>query len=104
VHDVAKHLYILAGMGAFALMIPLAVTSTQAMVRRLRQKWQVLHRLVYLVAVLGVTHYWWLVKKDITQPLIYAAALCLLLAVRVLHARRKTSPSSYPGHLSATKT
>lgn len=87
VHDIAKHPYVLVGFAAFVLMIPLAATSNQAMIRRLRQRWQVLHRLVYLIAILGVTHYWWLVKKDVTEPLIYAMVLFFLLAVRVYYKR-----------------
>jgi sulfoxide reductase heme-binding subunit YedZ len=85
VHDIAKHPYVLVGFAAFVLMIPLAVTSNQAMIRRLRQRWQTLHRLVYLIAILGVTHYWWLVKKDVTEPLIYAMVLFFLLAVRLYY-------------------
>jgi sulfoxide reductase heme-binding subunit YedZ len=85
VHDIAKHPYVLVGFSAFVLMIPLAVTSNQAMIRRLRQRWQTLHRLVYLIAILGVTHYWWLVKKDVTEPLIYAIVLFFLLAVRLYY-------------------
>jgi sulfoxide reductase heme-binding subunit YedZ len=85
VHDIAKHPYVLVGFAAFLLMIPLAVTSNQAMIRRLRQRWQTLHRLVYLIAILGVTHYWWLVKKDVTEPLIYAIVLFFLLAVRLYY-------------------
>lgn len=87
VHDIAKHPYVLVGFSAFVLMIPLAVTSNQAMIRRLRQRWQVLHRLIYIIAILGVTHYWWLVKKDVTEPLIYAMVLFLLLAIRVYYKR-----------------
>ena len=83
--DVIKRPFITVGFLAFVLLIPLAVTSTNAMVKRLGGKnWQRLHRLVYVIAILGVTHYWWLVKKDITQPLIYALILAALLAFRVL--------------------
>ncbi|OAJ71590.1 sulfoxide reductase heme-binding subunit YedZ [Methylobacillus sp. MM3] len=87
VHDIAKHPYVLVGFSAFVLMIPLAVTSNQAMIRRLRQRWKMLHRLVYLIAILGVTHYWWLVKKDVSEPFIYAVVLFILLAVRVYYKR-----------------
>jgi sulfoxide reductase heme-binding subunit YedZ len=83
--DVIKRPFITVGFLAFVLLIPLAVTSTNAMVKRLGGKnWQRLHRLVYVIAILGVTHYWWLVKKDITQPLIYALILAALLAYRLL--------------------
>jgi methionine sulfoxide reductase heme-binding subunit len=82
--DVAEHRYVLVGLAAFLCLIPLAVTSTNAMMRRLGRNWQVLHQLVYLIAVLGVVHYWWLVKKDLTQPVIYGAVLILLLGYRLL--------------------
>ena len=83
--DVIKRPFITVGFLAFVLLIPLAATSTNAMVKRLGGKnWQRLHRLVYVIAILGVTHYWWLVKKDITQPLIYALILAALLAFRLL--------------------
>lgn len=88
VKDVAKHRYVLVGFTGFLCLIPLAVTSTNAMMRRLGRNWQTLHRLVYVIGVLGVVHYWWLVKKDLTQPLIYAAVLGLLLAYRLLKAER----------------
>jgi sulfoxide reductase heme-binding subunit YedZ len=85
VHDVVKHPYITIGMAAFILLIPLAVTSTNAMVRRLGgARWRSLHRLVYVVAVLGVIHFWWAVKKDITEPLIYACVFGGLLVARLI--------------------
>ena len=82
--DIVKHPFILAGFSALLLLIPLAVTSTNAMMKRLKRNWQRLHYLVYLIAMLGVLHYWWLVKKDITQPAIYTAVLTVLLGVRIL--------------------
>lgn len=85
--DIVKHPYILVGFSAFLLLIPLAVTSNQAMIRKLRQHWQTLHRLVYLIAILGVTHYWWLVKKDIREPLIYALVLLVLLGIRIYYRK-----------------
>jgi len=67
------------------LLVPMAVTSTNAMVRRLgAQRWMMLHRLVYLIAPLGVLHFWWMVKRDITQPAIFAALLAVLLGYRVI--------------------
>lgn len=81
--DIIKRPFITIGFAAFVLLIPLAVTSTHAMMRRLGRRWQQLHRLVYLVAMLGVVHYVWLVKKDLTQPLIYGAVLALLLIMRL---------------------
>lgn len=83
--DIVKHPYVLVGFTAFLLAIPLAITSNNAMIRRLRERWKKLHRLVYIIAVLGVLHYWWLVKKDITQPAIYAVVLAMLLGVRVYY-------------------
>ena len=81
--DVVKRPFITVGFTAFLLLIPLAVTSTHAMMRRLGRRWQQLHRLIYLIALLGVIHYLWLVKKDLTEPLIYGAVLTLLLVVRL---------------------
>jgi sulfoxide reductase heme-binding subunit YedZ len=81
--DIAKRPYITVGFAAFLLMVPLALTSTRAMVRRLGRRWQALHRLVYLVAGLGVLHFLWLVKADHTEPAIYGAVLLVLLALRL---------------------
>jgi len=81
--DIIKRPFITVGFSAFVLLVPLAATSTHAMMRRLGRHWQSLHRLIYLVAILGVIHYGWLVKKDLTQPLIYGAVLALLLAMRM---------------------
>ena len=82
--DVIKRPFITIGFTAFVLLIPLAVTSTNAMMKKLGGKrWQMLHRLIYPIAIFAVLHYWWLVKKDITQPLIYAAVLATLLGYRV---------------------
>lgn len=85
IKDIAKRPFITVGFLAFTLMIPLAVTSSHNMARRLGGKnWQRLHRAVYAVAVCGVVHYWWLVKKDITQPLIYALIVGALLLARII--------------------
>jgi sulfoxide reductase heme-binding subunit YedZ len=84
VKDVIKRPFITVGFTAFVLLIPLAATSTQAMQRRLKRRWQQLHRLVYLIAICGVLHYWWLVKKDVTEPAWYALALTLLLGFRLV--------------------
>jgi len=81
---IAKRPYITVGFACLLMLIPLAVTSTNAMQRRLGGKrWVKLHRLVYVIAIGGVIHYWWLVKKDITQPLIYAVILAALLGYRL---------------------
>lgn len=80
--DVLKRRFVTAGMAALLLMIPLAVTSTDGWIRRLGSRWGKLHRLVYPCAILAVTHYYWLVKKDERWPLRYAAAVVLLLGYR----------------------
>ena len=81
--DIIKRPFITVGFAAFVLLIPLAATSTHAMMRRLGRYWKQLHRLVYLIALLGVVHYLWLVKKDLTEPLIYGGVVTLLLAMRL---------------------
>jgi len=82
--DIVKRPFITVGFTALVLLVPLAVTSTNAMVRRLGAKrWLALHRLVYVIAPLGVLHFWWMVKRDITEPAIYAAILTLLLGYRL---------------------
>ncbi|MDO9468763.1 MAG: protein-methionine-sulfoxide reductase heme-binding subunit MsrQ [Thiobacillus sp.] len=81
--DIVKRPFITVGFSAFVLLVPLAVTSTHAMMRRLGRRWQHLHRLVYAIALLGVIHYLWLVKKDLTEPLLYGSVLVLLLALRL---------------------
>jgi sulfoxide reductase heme-binding subunit YedZ len=103
VKDIAKRPFITVGFAGFVLLIPLAVTSTNAMVRRLgSRRWQALHRLVYVIAILGVIHFWWLVKKDITEPLIFAAILAALLGVRAIWAARKVAVSSSAAPRSQT--
>lgn len=82
--DIWKRPYITVGFSAFVLMIPLAVTSTATMIRRLGKRWQQLHYLVYGIAVLGVLHFYWLVKADIRRPVQYAAALSVLLGTRLV--------------------
>ena len=87
--DIVKRPYITVGFTSFVLLIPLAVTSTNAMQRRLGgRRWQRLHRLVYVIAAGGVVHYLWLVKKDITAPALYALVLILLLGLRLWWQRR----------------
>ena len=81
--DVIKHPRILVGFIAFILLIPLAATSNNASIKRLGASWLKLHSLVYLVAILAVTHFWMLVKRDIREPLIVAVVLFLLLGGRV---------------------
>lgn len=81
--DVVKRPYITVGFAAFVLLIPLAATSTNRMIKRLGRNWQRLHRLIYPIAILGVLHYLWLVKADLREPLIYAGVLAVLLGYRV---------------------
>jgi sulfoxide reductase heme-binding subunit YedZ len=85
--DVAKRKFVTVGFTALVLMIPLAATSTAGMIRRLGGKrWQALHRLVYVSAILGVIHYYWLVKSDVRKPLIYGGWVAILLLWRVWDA------------------
>lgn len=88
VEDIVKRPYITIGMVAIVMLIPLAVTSTRGMMRRLGRRWQKLHRLVYVIAILGVWHFWWQVKADFLEPSIYAGILALLLGVRLWYRKR----------------
>jgi sulfoxide reductase heme-binding subunit YedZ len=81
--DVVKRRFITAGMLGFVLMIPLAITSTKGWIRRMGKNWQKLHRLVYISALAGVVHYYWLVKSDIRLPAMYGAILLVLMAARL---------------------
>jgi len=83
-HDIAKRRFITAGMTAFALMTPLALTSTKWAIRKLGKRWQTLHRLIYFSGAAGVVHYIWLVKADLKKPLEYAFVLGMLLMYRVV--------------------
>jgi sulfoxide reductase heme-binding subunit YedZ len=90
--DVVKRPFITVGFAAFVLLVPLAATSTNGMVRRLGGKrWQALHRLVYLIAPLGVLHYWWMkaAKNNIGQPLLFGCIVALLLGVRLYWNRAR---------------
>lgn len=81
--DILKRPFITVGFAAFVLMTPLALTSNAYMIRRLGgRRWQSLHRSVYAIAIMGVVHFWWLVKKDLTWPIIYAVILAVLLGMR----------------------
>ena len=81
--DILKRPFITVGMAAFILLVPLAATSSNAMIRRLGgRRWQRLHRSIYAISILAVLHYWWLVKRDVTLPAVYAVLLSLLLLVR----------------------
>jgi sulfoxide reductase heme-binding subunit YedZ len=85
VKDIYKHPYVLVGFSAFVLSIPLAITSNKAMIKRLKGNWKKLHQAVYAIAILGVLHYWWLVKKDLTEPIIFAVVLAILLGIRIYY-------------------
>ena len=86
--EIAKRPYITVGFAAWLLLVPLAITSTQAAIRRLGRNWARLHRLVYAVGVLAVLHFWWLVKSDVREPALYAAILAALLAWRLVRSLR----------------
>ncbi|PKO91966.1 MAG: sulfoxide reductase heme-binding subunit YedZ [Betaproteobacteria bacterium HGW-Betaproteobacteria-1] len=92
-NEISKHIiehpYVLVGFSAFVLSIPLALTSNNTLMRRLGSRWKQLHYAVYLIAALGVLHFWWLVKKDIREPLVYAIILAVLLGIRVYYRYKK---------------
>ena len=90
--DVVKRPFITAGFLAFVSIVPLAITSTKGWIRRLGgARWQMLHRLVYVSAVAGVVHYYWLVKSDVRWPLAYASAVGVLLLYRIVVRLRQSS-------------
>lgn len=97
--DIVKRPFITAGFVAFCLLVPLAATSNNAMVRRLGgRRWQALHRSIYLIAVLGVLHYAWMVKRDLALPLVYAAIAFVLLGARAVwreQERRRQLAGAY---------
>ena len=102
IKDVIKRPFITVGFAAFVLLIPLAVTSNGWLTRKMGGKnWQRLHRLTYLICVLGVVHYWWLVKRDLTQPIIYAVIVAVLLGARLVLRRQK--PKARPVAASARR-
>ena len=93
--DIAKRPFITVGFTAFVLLLPLAATSTNGMIKRLgARRWQAVHRLIYVIATLGVLHFWWLVKKDIREPLMFAVLLALLFGARL--AWRACKPAVAP--------
>jgi sulfoxide reductase heme-binding subunit YedZ len=89
VEDITKRPFILAGFSAWLLLLPLAVTSTTGWIRRLGHRWRSLHRIVYVAAALGTLHYFWRVKADTREPLVFAALLAVLLLLRTPVAGRK---------------
>jgi sulfoxide reductase heme-binding subunit YedZ len=93
--DIYKRPFITVGFTAWTTMVPLAVTSTAGMIRRVGgRRWNLLHRLVYLTAMLGVLHYWWLVKADVRRPLTYGVVVAILLGARLLWARRRRAATA----------
>ena len=105
-HDIAKRRFITAGMTAFALMIPLALTSTKWSIRKLGGKrWQALHRLIYFSAAAGVIHYIWLVKADLRKPLEYTSVLGVLLLYRIgvwFASRARVQAKAQPGKIAVS--
>jgi methionine sulfoxide reductase heme-binding subunit len=82
VDDLSRRRYIIAGFSAWLLLLPLAVTSTRWSIRKLGKRWQVLHRLVYVAAIMGIVHYWWIVKTGVLDPLKITVVLALILLAR----------------------
>jgi len=105
--DIAKRRFITVGFTGFVLLIPLAITSTAGWIRRLGgRRWNRLHRLIYVSAMAGVIHYWWLVKADIRKPEEYAAVLSLLLGYRLWmwgKARRATKDPRIPSNTELSR-
>ena len=94
IKDVIKRPFITVGFAAFVLLVPLALTSTNGMIRRLGGKrWQWLHRLIYLIAPLGILHFWWMKagKNNFTEPIIFGVIVAVLLGLRVYWSRSKKS-------------
>lgn len=92
--EIVKRPYITVGFLAWLLLVPLAITSTQGWMRRLKRNWGKLHKAIYAIGVLAVLHFWWLVKSDIREPLLYGGILAVLLCWRgwrALSARRTTA-------------
>ena len=102
--DVLKRPFITVGFSAFVLLIPLAITSTNGMIRRLGGKrWQWLHRLIYLVAPLGILHFWWMkaAKQDFEQPIIFGAIVAVLLGLRIYWKLAKPAARAQPHQANA---
>lgn len=98
VEDVLKRPWITIGFAGWLLLVPLAVTSLPVLVRRLGgRRWRALHRLAYLIGLLGVWHYYWQVKRDIRPPLLYAAVFAVLMGVRLWHLKATSARAKAPG-------
>jgi sulfoxide reductase heme-binding subunit YedZ len=103
--DIVKRPFITVGFTALVLLVPLAITSTNRMVQRLGAKrWLALHRLVYVIGPLGVLHFWWMVKRDITDPAIYATMLAVLLGYRVVAKLKDRRGRARPAPRPAVQT
>ena len=99
--DIYKRPFIAVGFTAFAVMIPLAMTSTSGMIRRMGgRRWQALHRLMYVSCIAAVLHYWWLVKADVRRPIAYGVVIAILLTVRLYWARSHGSRQSWQSLLT----
>jgi sulfoxide reductase heme-binding subunit YedZ len=91
--DILTKKFIFVGFTAWLLMTPLAITSSKKMMGILKTNWKKLHRLIYLISILGVIHFLWLVKKDLTEPLVYLLIIIVLLILRINFNRSKTEIS-----------
>lgn len=100
IEDIAKRPFITIGFLALLLLVPLAVTSTNRMMRRLGKRWKRLHRLIYTISVLAVWHYYWQVKADVREPLVYAAIVAVLLGWRIWKVRRASMRAATPSQLA----
>ena len=96
VEDIAKRPYVTVGFAALLMLLPLAITSTNGWMRRLGRRWHRLHRLVYPAAILGCLHYWWQVKADWREPLLYSAVLAVLLTWRLRRAWARRAARAAP--------
>tara|TARA_B100000902_G_scaffold379963_1_gene414835 strand:- start:58 stop:678 length:621 start_codon:yes stop_codon:yes gene_type:complete len=94
--DITKRPFITIGFIALLILLILASTSTSKIRRSMGKKWEKLHQSVYLVSILGIWHFWWQVKKDITEPLIYAVIIFILLTYRLWNRYKKTQPKKNP--------
>ena len=103
VSDIMEKPYIMAGMTSFLLLIPLAVTSTNKMMRRLGANWRRIHKLIYLIAIITIIHYWWLTKVGVYEPWLYTALIVVLLAYRVLVKMRLINPNSADDGMEAAR-
>ena len=95
--DIGKRPFITIGFAALLMLLPLAVTSTNGMMRRLGKRWKSLHRLIYLIVPLGVWHYYWQVKADIREPLVYLAIMAVLLGWRLWKRRSARNAAGWTG-------